>query len=117
VSSRRVLVPAVLAAGALLVRRFGRRSGVTTDEAHAALPGDDLVPAPMWESTRAVTIAAPPAAVWPWIVQMGFPAQRAGWYTPHVLDRIQWGIEERSKRAAALGRASRSRRAAASYGS
>jgi hypothetical protein len=27
---------------------------------------------------------------------MGFPAYRAGWYTPYWLDRLQWGIEERS---------------------
>jgi hypothetical protein len=27
---------------------------------------------------------------------MGFPAYRAGWYTPHWLDRLQWGIGERS---------------------
>lgn len=55
------------------------------------LPGDDKVPRPRWQSTRAVTIAAPPAAVWPWVVQMGFPPHRAGWYTPHLLDRLMWG--------------------------
>jgi hypothetical protein len=27
---------------------------------------------------------------------MGFPAYRAGWYTPHWLDRLTFGIEERS---------------------
>ena len=50
----------------------------------------------MWESTRAVTIDAPVEEVWPWIVQMGFPAHRAGWYTPYVLDRLTFGIRERS---------------------
>jgi hypothetical protein len=62
----------------------------------ASLPGDEIVADPMWESTRATAISAPPAAVWPWIVQMGFPAYRAGWYTPHWLDRLQWGIREDS---------------------
>ena len=27
---------------------------------------------------------------------MGHPAHRAGWYTPHWLDRLQWGIHARS---------------------
>ncbi len=53
-----------------------------------ALPGDEIVSNPMWQSTRAITIAAPPEQVWPWIVQMGFPSHRAGWYTPHRLDRL-----------------------------
>jgi hypothetical protein len=80
----------------LAARRVGRRSGATGAEARAPLPGDEVVPEPLWESTRAITIEAPPADVWPWIVQMGFPAYRAGWYTPYWLDRMQWGIRERS---------------------
>jgi hypothetical protein len=83
-------------AALLVVGRLGRRSGATTDEVRARLPGDDLVPQPMWTSTRAITIEAAPADVWPWIVQMGYPSHRAGWYTPHWLDRLQWGIRERS---------------------
>jgi hypothetical protein len=51
---------------------------------------------PMWQSTRAITIVAPPEDVWPWIVQMGFPSHRAGWYTPHWLDRLSFGIKQRS---------------------
>jgi hypothetical protein len=27
---------------------------------------------------------------------MGYPAHRAGWYTPYWLDRLQWGIREGS---------------------
>lgn len=82
--------------GLVAVRRLGHRSGVTTPEARGRLPGDELVPEPLWASTRAITIHAPPEAVWPWIVQMGFPAYRAGWYTPYWLDRLQWGIHDRS---------------------
>jgi len=78
------------------VRRVSRRSGATDDEVRAQLPGDDLVHDPLWVSTRAITIEAPPSSVWPWIAQMGFPAYRAGWYTPHWLDRLQWGITDRS---------------------
>src|SRR5512133_578766 len=87
----------VAAVSALYVlRRLGRRSGVTSGEAAEALPGDEIVPNPMWQSTRAVTIAAPPEQVWPWIVQMGFPSHRAGWYTPHWLDLLTFGITQRS---------------------
>jgi hypothetical protein len=82
--------------GCLALRRVGRRSGATDLETQSALPGDEVVAHPLWESTRAITIPVPPAEVWPWIVQMGFPAYRAGWYTPYWLDRLQWGIEERS---------------------
>jgi hypothetical protein len=79
-----------------ILRRLGRRSGVTADEAADALPGDEIVADAMWQSTRAITIAAPPQQVWPWIVQMGFPSHRAGWYTPHWLDRLTFGIKQRS---------------------
>ena len=93
---------AVVAASAVAVtalfglRRVGRRSGATAAEAAEVLPGDEIVADPMWQSTRAITIAAPPEQVWPWIVQMGFPSQRAGWYTPHWLDRLTFGIKQRS---------------------
>jgi hypothetical protein len=50
------------------------------------------VAAPLWQATRAIGIGAPPEAVWPWLVQMGFPGRRAGWYTPPLLDRILFGI-------------------------
>ena len=36
-----------------------------------ALPGDAIVRDPMYSTTEAVTIAAPPERVWPWIAQMG----------------------------------------------
>lgn len=94
--ARAGLVLAGASLGLAAVRRVGHRSGVTNDEVRAELPGDDVVAEPLWQSTRAITIAAPPHAVWPWIVQMGYPADRAGWYTPYWLDRLQWGIREHS---------------------
>jgi hypothetical protein len=88
---------AAAAIGALyLLRRVGRRSGVTGLEAAGDLPGDDIVVNPMWRSTRAITIDAAPERIWPWVVQMGFPSHRAGWYTRHWLDRLTFGIEEQS---------------------
>lgn len=90
------IASAALVAAACGVRRVSRRSGVTAAEAGAPLPGDEIVPEPLWQSTRAITIAASPDEVWPWIAQMGYPKFRAGWYTPHWLDRLQWGIRESS---------------------
>ena len=66
------------------------RSGATTAEELRALPGDDLVPRPMWEATRVVTIDAPPAEVWPWISQMGYG--RGGWYGWNPLERRDTGV-------------------------
>ena len=79
-----------------LVHRVGIRSGVSGDEARQVLPGDGVVRDPQWQSTRAVAIDASPAQVWPWIVQMGFPGIRAGWYTPYWLDHLVWRTGARS---------------------
>jgi hypothetical protein len=35
------------------------------------MPGDELLANPDLLSTRAVSIEAPPSAIWPWLVQMG----------------------------------------------
>jgi hypothetical protein len=53
--------------------------GATREEAASTLPGDELLAAPAIVSTRAVTVAAPPSAIWPWLVQMG--PGRGGAYT------------------------------------
>jgi hypothetical protein len=53
--------------------------GATLQEVQAALPGDGIVPEPLRASTRAVTIAAPPDAVWQWLVQIGH--SRGGLYS------------------------------------
>jgi hypothetical protein len=66
-------------------QRLARRSGVTASEANSRLPGDQVLPHPMIEWTRGITIDRPSADVWPWLVQMGYG--RAGWYTPETLDR------------------------------
>jgi hypothetical protein len=68
-----------VASGAYLLHRLGLRWGATDAEVHRPLPGDDIVPHPMLETTHAITIRAPRAAIWPWLVQMGY--HRAGWYT------------------------------------
>lgn len=67
--------------------------GATPDEVARALPGDDLLPDPDVVSTRAIQIAAPPAAVWPWLVQMG--PGRGGAYTYDWIENL-FGLGMRS---------------------
>lgn len=50
------------------------------------LPGDDIVEDVMSHCTRAVTIDAPPHAVWPWLVQIG--DRRAGFYSYDWIERF-----------------------------
>ena len=61
-------------------RQLGQLSWKATEEERAMpLPGDDLVPASILQTTHAVTIDAPPQQVWPWLVQIG--QERAGFYS------------------------------------
>jgi hypothetical protein len=75
---------ALLAMYRSVIRPRHLRWGATADELARRLPGDDRIARPDIAFTRAVTIDAPPAAVWPWIVQMGY--RRAGWYSYDRLD-------------------------------
>jgi hypothetical protein len=61
--------------------------GATAAEAGARLPGDELLEDADGVSTRAVTIAAPAASVWPWLAQMG-PAPRGGAYTYDWIENL-----------------------------
>lgn len=62
------------------------RAGATEEEIHRTLPGDELVPTPRYVSTRAITIQAPVAAIWPWLVQMG--QDRGGLYSYAWLEHL-----------------------------
>lgn len=75
---------AAAAAYVLAVRPRLLRWGATTQEAAGPLPGDELVPTPRMQSTRAVTIGAPASHVWPWLIQMG--AGRGGMYSYDALE-------------------------------
>ncbi len=61
--------------------------GATAAEAASALPGDELLPGADGVSTRAITIDAPAADVWPWLAQMG-PAPRGGAYTYDWIENL-----------------------------
>lgn len=67
-----------------VTRPWYRKWGATDEEAQRSLPGDEFVPHPRSEFTCAITIRAPAAQVWPWLVQIG--CRRAGWYSYDLLD-------------------------------
>jgi hypothetical protein len=55
------------------------RWGATDEEVTRPYPGADIIPGGIRGTTMAVTIDAPPSAVWPWLAQMG--VDRGIWYT------------------------------------
>ena len=63
-----------------------KRWGARPDEPDPTWPGEDLVADPAWEFTRAVSIAAPPEDVWPWVVQIG--QGRGGFYSFEKLENL-----------------------------
>jgi hypothetical protein len=65
---------------------LGRTYGSTPAERRVRLPGDEVIATPTVQTDNAITIEAPPARVWPWLVQMGWG--RAGWYTARWVDRL-----------------------------
>jgi deazaflavin-dependent oxidoreductase (nitroreductase family) len=88
---RRSLVCSVAGAAAIvgwwkLFTPWQRTWGATDEDVAMALPGDELTPPPVAQHTRAITIAAPPEAVWPWLVQMG--ADRGGFYSYAWLENL-----------------------------
>lgn len=77
--------------GAMLVtaplsRLWYNRWGASPQEVRKPLPGDERTPRPKLTYTRAITIDAPPAAVWPWLAQMG--QTRGGLYSYDGLENI-----------------------------
>jgi hypothetical protein len=78
---------AALAALYILMRRSILTWGTTTHEAGSRLPGDELLEEADGVSTRAITINAPAAAVWPWLAQMG-PSPRGGAYTYDWIENL-----------------------------
>ena len=77
-------LPAFLTAP--LYRKWHLHWGASPEEIAEALPGDDFLPHAQFQATRAITIDAPPEAVWPWLVQVG--CLRAGFYSNDLLDNL-----------------------------
>ena len=77
----------LLAAGCLIwfvYRPWALYWGATAEEIVRAMPGDSVMPDPTFNATRAVSIHAAPADIWPWLLQMGY--HRAGFYSYDRLD-------------------------------
>lgn len=68
------------------VRPWQLTWAATPGEVARELPGDELVIRPTFNATRAITIAAVPAEIWPWLIQVGLT--RAGWYSYDILDNL-----------------------------
>jgi hypothetical protein len=77
---------AAISAYLLWVRPWQLRWGATNEEVARVMPGDEVVPRPTFNATRAITIKATPGKIWPWLVQIGFG--RAGWYSYDLLDNF-----------------------------
>lgn len=60
--------------------------GASASEMSAPLPGDELVPQAANQATRAITIAAPPEKIWPWLLQNG--VDRGGMYSYDWLENL-----------------------------
>ncbi|ACY17811.1 hypothetical protein [Haliangium ochraceum] len=83
-----IAVLAVIAAvlSSPFTRRWYRRWGATEEEDKRTLPGDEFLPRPRLCTTRAITIFAPVATVWSWLVQIG--QGRGGFYSYESLENL-----------------------------
>ena len=79
-----LLVPTIVAAPFL--RHAYNRWGTTKGEGRSPLAGDELIPEPKLSHTRAISIDAPPARVWRWLVQIG--QGRGGLYSYDALENL-----------------------------
>jgi hypothetical protein len=67
-------------------RTWHLRWGASEQEQRRPMPGDGERFRSSFTATCAITVAAPPEDVWPWLVQIGFG--RAGWYSYDWLDNL-----------------------------
>ena len=74
------------AAYAFFIRPWHLRWGATDEEVNTPLPGDEFVPNPQVDATHAITIKAPAAEIWKWLVQMG--QNRGGFYSYTWLENL-----------------------------
>jgi len=88
-----VAVEALGAAYSFVLLPRLRRWGATAEEVSRPLPGDELVPAPLYSTTHAITVRAPAEDVFPWLVQIG--QNRGGFYTYDTLENLA-GLKVRS---------------------
>jgi hypothetical protein len=78
------VVAVVALAYASAIGPWQHRWGATHEEAHRAMPGDDLLRPDAPATTRAIMIDAAPEQVFPWLRQIGYG--RGGWYSYDWID-------------------------------
>jgi hypothetical protein len=81
-----MLIALVLIAYWFVARPYQLQWGATPEEITRAMPGNELNPQPTFLATRAITIDATPAEIWPWLIQMGYG--RAGFYGYDILENL-----------------------------
>ena len=79
-----VTAAVVIATYVIVVGPWQRRWGASEEEVRRSMPGDDLLRPSAPSTTRAITIDAPPEAVFPWLLQIGYG--RGGWYSYDWID-------------------------------
>lgn len=79
-------VASVVGLYAFIIRPWHLRWGATEKETGERLPGDEVASNPKGEATHAITINAPVADVWAWLVQIG--QDRAGFYSYSWLENL-----------------------------
>lgn len=77
---------AAAASYAFVIRPWMLSWGASKDEQNRLLPGDELLPEPKIYATHAITIQAPPSAVWSWLAQMG--QGRGGFYSYDWIENL-----------------------------
>jgi hypothetical protein len=88
---RRLISVLLLGSVGAAYLRYGRPRvlnwNAAREEIERVMPGDEILPDATLQTTRAITIDAPPDDIWPWLVQMG-PRPRAGAYTYDWIERL-----------------------------
>lgn len=80
------VVAATAATAAMVASGSTRRLGATVEETAMGLPGDELLGRADVQADRAITIAAPPERVWPWVAQLG--QDKGGFYSFAWLENL-----------------------------
>lgn len=71
----------------ILFRSWKHHWRATREEIRRPMPLDESVRKPQYVTNRAVTIQAPPEAIWPWLSQMG-ELPRGGFYSYEWIERL-----------------------------
>jgi hypothetical protein len=74
----------IFAVYALAIGPWQRRWGATDEDVYMPMPGDGLLGPDAASTTRAVTVAARPDDIFPWLLQIGYG--RGGWYSYDWID-------------------------------